>query len=89
LLTLPLTGTPPDPEMIPSRISTPKPELGSQAPRWVMICTFQLPSNGVTAWAAPVAATDAIPAATTAERVGSEIIFMATVLEVESAFGSR
>jgi hypothetical protein len=84
LLTLPLTGMPPDPEMMPSWISTPIPEFGSQAPRWVMICTFQLPSNGVTAWAALLWAANAIPAAMTAERVGSEIIFMTTILEVGS-----
>jgi hypothetical protein len=42
--TLPWTGIPPAPDTTPSWISTPKLELGSQAPRCVMICTVQLPS---------------------------------------------
>jgi hypothetical protein len=42
--TLPWTGIPPAPDTTPSWISTPKLELGSQAPRCVMICTLQLPS---------------------------------------------
>jgi hypothetical protein len=68
---------PPEPEMLLPRISTPKPELGSQAPRCVVICTLQLPSNDVRARAVPVAAAAAIATAATAQTVGSDIKFIA------------
>jgi hypothetical protein len=41
--------------MLASRISTPKLELGSHAPRWVMIWTVQPPSSDVRARAVSVA----------------------------------
>jgi hypothetical protein len=68
--TLPLTA----PDTTPSWISTPKLELGSQAPRRVLICTVQLPSKGETAWAVSLAAVVPIATITTLE---SKTVFMA------------
>jgi hypothetical protein len=71
--TLPLAG----PDTIPSWISTPKLELGSQAPRRVMICTVQLPSKREAACvshAAVVAIAVAIAA------LESKIVFIAAHL---------
>jgi hypothetical protein len=79
--TLPRTGIPPVPVMLPSRISTPKPELGSQAPRCVVICTFQLPSNDVLAHTAPAVTAAAIAMVMTVETPGDDIIFMASTFD--------
>jgi len=68
--TRPLTA----PDTTPSWISTPKLELGSQAPRRVLICTVQLPSKGDAAWAVSLAAVVPIATITTLE---SKTVFMA------------
>ena len=70
--TLPLAG----PDTTPSWISTPKLELGSQAPRRVMICTVQLPSKREAACA--VATVVAIAPAIAA--LESKIVFIAATL---------
>jgi hypothetical protein len=54
--TLPLAA----PDTTPSWISTPKLELGSQAPRRVVICTAQLPSKREAACVVSLAAVAAI-----------------------------
>jgi hypothetical protein len=72
-LSRPLTA----PDTTPSWISTPKLELGSQAPRCVLICTVQLPSKGEAACAVSLAAVVAIATAATITTLESEIVFMA------------
>jgi hypothetical protein len=79
--TVPRTGMPPEPVMLLPWISTPKPELGSQAPRCVMICTLQLPSNDSRACAAPAATAAAIAMVMTVETPGGDIIFMASTFD--------
>jgi hypothetical protein len=61
-LTAPLLDTLPlaAPDTTPSWISTPKLELGSQAPRRVVICTAQLPSKREAACVVSLAAVAAI-----------------------------
>ena len=73
--TVPRTGMPPEPVMLLPRTSTPKLELGSQAPRCVMICTVQLPSNDVLAHALSAAAL-VIATVAAIQTVRSEIRFM-------------
>jgi hypothetical protein len=79
--TVPRTGIPPEPVMLLPRISTPKPELGSQAPRCVVICTLQLPSNDSRACTAPAATAAASAMVMTVETPGGHIIFMASTFD--------
>jgi hypothetical protein len=71
--TLPVTA----PETTPSWIWTPKLELGSQAPRCVLICTVQLPSKGEAACAVSIVAAAAITTVATITTLESEIVSMA------------
>jgi hypothetical protein len=71
--TLPLAG----PDTIPSWIWTPKLELGSQAPRRVMICTAQLPSKREAACAISIAAVAAITTTAKIAAPESKIVLIA------------
>jgi hypothetical protein len=79
-LTAPLLDTLPlpAPDTIPSWISTPKLELGSQAPRRVVICTVQLPSKREAACAVAAIATAAMIAA-----LESKIVLIAATFDDE------
>jgi hypothetical protein len=77
--TLPLTA----PDTIPSWISAPKLEVGSQAPRRVLICTVQLPSKGEAACAVSLAAVVAIATAATIRTLESDIVRMAATFDEE------
>ena len=74
--TLPLTA----PDTTPSRISTPKLELGSQAPRRVLICTVQLPSKREAACAVSLPAVVAIATATITT-LENDLVFMAATFD--------
>jgi hypothetical protein len=77
--TLPLAA----PDTTPLWISTPKLELGSQAPRRVVICTVQLPSKREAACAVSLAAVAAIPTAATIAALESKIVLIAATFDVE------
>jgi hypothetical protein len=84
-LTAPLLDTLPlaAPDTTPSWISTPKLELGSQAPRRVVICTVQLPSKREAACAVSLAAVVTIATARTIAALGSKIVFIAATFDDE------
>jgi hypothetical protein len=84
-LTAPLLDTLPlaAPDTTPSWISTPKLELGSQAPRRVVICTVQLPSKREAACAVSLAAVAAIAMAATITALESKIVLIAVTFDDE------
>jgi len=77
--TLPLAA----PDTTPSWISTPKLELGSQAPRRVLICTVQLPSKREAACAVSLAAVVAIATTAMIAALESTIVFIAATFDDE------
>jgi hypothetical protein len=84
-LTAPLLDTLPlaAPDTTPSWISTPKVELGSQAPRRVVICTTQLPSKREAACAVFLVAVAAIATAATIAALESKIVLIAATFDDE------
>ena len=84
-LTAPLLDTLPlpAPDTTPSWISTPKLELGSQAPRRVVICTVQLPSKREAACAVSLAAVVAIATTAMIAALESKIVFIAAIFDDE------
>jgi hypothetical protein len=84
-LTAPLLDTLPlaAPDTTPSWISTPKVELGSQAPRRVVICTAQLPSKREAACAVFLVAVAAIATAATIAALESKIVLIAATFDDE------
>jgi hypothetical protein len=75
--------------MLASRISTPKLELGSHAPRWVMIWTVQPPSNDVRARAVSVAEAATIATVATVQAVRSSFIEILRFRTAAHAIGRR